>query len=551
LLNCPVEFIARGSKVFSVTSDIQASTALKTAAPKPSRSEASQRSDSFSALVNAATPPDGSGSTPASAPAPRANNLGPSQTREPSRTSGPAQAARSSTQSQDKVDDNSSASPNDRTDKTNSDSSTGATAANGSDSGADTTKAADDKTTDKTDGDQGSTDEAAAAAMLAGSATALPAPVAVPIQPEIVLADAATAATAAQASDTASTTVAPTAPGATAAPGITGSVDATAGLMAATTKSTGAAKTPGEPALAAAGPEAATTASDDTAVAADPGFAAALDAAVPGNAKVIGKPGGQPKTGLVNNGEAAKTTEQSNATAQGAPQQNHGNVGQQPAVAAKPSPGEVGEPAKDSSNAPAPAAHERGTAPANSQANVPASDPAAQATAGLQPQLTTQSSPSPQITSANLTATAATAAAVPLHGLAVEIAASALNGKSRFEVRLDPAELGRIDVRIDIDRNGQVTSHLRVEKPETLAMLQQTAPQLQQALQDAGLKSNNSGLQFSLRDHNSSGQNGGDNQQNANAQRLIVTEDETVPAQLAGRSYGRMFSAQGGVDIRV
>ncbi|MDU6729744.1 MAG: flagellar hook-length control protein FliK, partial [Bradyrhizobium sp.] len=75
--------------------------------------------------------------------------------------------------------------------------------------------------------------------------------------------------------------------------------------------------------------------------------------------------------------------------------------------------------------------------------------------------------------------------------------------------------------------------------------------QLQQALQDAGLKSNNSGLQFSLRDQNSSGQNGGDNQQNGNAQRLIVTEDETVPAQLAGRSYGRVFSAQGGVDIRV
>jgi flagellar hook-length control protein FliK len=75
---------------------------------------------------------------------------------------------------------------------------------------------------------------------------------------------------------------------------------------------------------------------------------------------------------------------------------------------------------------------------------------------------------------------------------------------------------------------------------------------LQQALQDAGLKSNNGGLQFSLRDQNSSGQNGGDNQQqNANAHRLIVTEDETVPAQLAGRSYGRMFSAQGGVDIRV
>jgi flagellar hook-length control protein FliK len=140
---------------------------------------------------------------------------------------------------------------------------------------------------------------------------------------------------------------------------------------------------------------------------------------------------------------------------------------------------------------------------------------------------------------------------VPLSGLAVEIAASALNGKSRFDIRLDPADLGRIDVRIDVDRNGQVTSHLRVEKPETLTMLQQTAPQLQQALNDAGLKTGGGGLQFSLRDQNSSGQNGQDNSSNGNAQRLIISEDESMPAAVAGRSYGRMFGSQGGIDIRV
>ena len=117
-----------------------------------------------------------------------------------------------------------------------------------------------------------------------------------------------------------------------------------------------------------------------------------------------------------------------------------------------------------------------------------------------------------------LTATAATGAAVPLSGLAVEIAASAKNGKSNFEIRLDPADLGRIDVRISVDSSGQMTSHLMVEKPETLSMLQQDAPQLQQALNDAGFKTGDSGLQFSLRDQSSSGQNSG-NDTNRNAQR--------------------------------
>jgi flagellar hook-length control protein FliK len=149
----------------------------------------------------------------------------------------------------------------------------------------------------------------------------------------------------------------------------------------------------------------------------------------------------------------------------------------------------------------------------------------------------------------SLSVTAASGAAVPLSGLAVEIAASANSGKSRFEIRLDPADLGRIDVRIDVDRNGQVTSHLTVEKPETLSMLRQDAPQLQRALDDAGLRTGNGGLQFSLRDQSSSGQDNGQGS-GRNAQRLVVEED-TVPAVVAGRSYGRMLGSSSGVDIKV
>lgn len=157
------------------------------------------------------------------------------------------------------------------------------------------------------------------------------------------------------------------------------------------------------------------------------------------------------------------------------------------------------------------------------------------------------------ITSATLTATpAASGAPVPVSGLAVEIAASVSSGKTRFELRLDPADLGRIDVRIDVDRSGQVTSHLTVEKPETLSMLRQDAPQLQQALSDAGLKTSSNGLQFSLRDQSASGQqNWQNNNQPGNAQRLVVSEDTNVSASLAGQSYGRMLGASSGVDIRV
>jgi len=150
----------------------------------------------------------------------------------------------------------------------------------------------------------------------------------------------------------------------------------------------------------------------------------------------------------------------------------------------------------------------------------------------------------------SLNVAAASNAPITLSGLAVEIAASAHSGKSHFEIRLDPADLGRIDVRIDVDRDGQITSHLRVEKPETLSMLRQDAPQLQRALDDAGFKSGDGGLQFSLRDQSSSGRNNG-NETSRNAQRLVISDDDAIPAVGAGRSYGRLLGSSTGVDIRV
>jgi flagellar hook-length control protein FliK len=198
-------------------------------------------------------------------------------------------------------------------------------------------------------------------------------------------------------------------------------------------------------------------------------------------------------------------------------------------------------------SAPAPAAADHSTSPATAQATPAPVDASAQAATAL-PQLLPLTAP---ISTANLTATPASSASVPLSGLAVQIAASVQSGKTQFEVRLDPADLGRIDVRIQIDSSGLVTSHLTVEKPETLTMLQQDAPQLQQALNDAGLKTDSGGLQFSLRDQSSSSQNSGGQTYNGNPQRLIISEDNTAAATTAGRSYGRALSASGGVDITV
>lgn len=88
---------------------------------------------------------------------------------------------------------------------------------------------------------------------------------------------------------------------------------------------------------------------------------------------------------------------------------------------------------------------------------------------------------------------------VNLPQVAFEVVRQFEAGSSRFQIRLDPAELGRIDVRLDVDKSGTVSARMTVERPETLDLLQRDQRSLQQALQQAGLDTSKTNLEFSLR----------------------------------------------------
>ncbi len=138
-------------------------------------------------------------------------------------------------------------------------------------------------------------------------------------------------------------------------------------------------------------------------------------------------------------------------------------------------------------------------------------------------------------------------AAIPLAAVPVEIATRAKDGINRFEIRLDPPELGRIDVRLDIDRSGHVTSRLMVERPETLDLLRRDAPQIERALQDAGLKTSDQGMQFSLRDQTFADQN----ESLPSTANLVLPQDDFAPLEAMRQGYGRLLGLGGGIDIRV
>jgi chemotaxis protein MotD len=140
------------------------------------------------------------------------------------------------------------------------------------------------------------------------------------------------------------------------------------------------------------------------------------------------------------------------------------------------------------------------------------------------------------------------AAAIPLSGVAMEIAGKALAGKNRFDIRLDPPELGRIEVRLDVDRDGNVTSRMTVDRADTLDLLRRDASGLERALQDAGLKTADNSLQFSLRDQSMGQQQTGAGPDSA---QMIVTDETLPPIDVIPQNYGRLAGTGSGIDIRV
>jgi chemotaxis protein MotD len=142
------------------------------------------------------------------------------------------------------------------------------------------------------------------------------------------------------------------------------------------------------------------------------------------------------------------------------------------------------------------------------------------------------------------------AAPIPVAGLAVEIVARARDGQNSFEIRLDPPELGRIDVHLRVDRDGNVSSRLIVERSETLDLLRRDAPALERALQNAGLKTGEQGLEFSLRDQ-MPGREHNDRDAPSGSARVVIPDDEVQPSAVASNRYGRSIGLGAGIDIRV
>lgn len=134
------------------------------------------------------------------------------------------------------------------------------------------------------------------------------------------------------------------------------------------------------------------------------------------------------------------------------------------------------------------------------------------------------------------------------------------DGSRRMEIHLKPAELGRVDVRIDTDADGRSHVTVTADKRDTLDMLQRDARALERALNEAGLKADSNNLSFNLRGED---QQQADNGQKDKAQKATfdingeyademdskLDTSEMALTYDAGRAY--RLNLDWGVDISV
>ncbi|MEO1114561.1 MAG: flagellar hook-length control protein FliK, partial [Pseudomonadota bacterium] len=138
--------------------------------------------------------------------------------------------------------------------------------------------------------------------------------------------------------------------------------------------------------------------------------------------------------------------------------------------------------------------------------------------------------------------------------VAAEIARNLKNGQTRFQMRFDPPELGRVDVNMRVGADGGVHAHLIVERPETLDMFLRDQRGLERALEAAGLNADSENLQFSLKQEGGRDFASGDGQGEQAAQAgedANGSQSDDLDAETEAVIRLALAESRGGLDVMI
>lgn len=93
-----------------------------------------------------------------------------------------------------------------------------------------------------------------------------------------------------------------------------------------------------------------------------------------------------------------------------------------------------------------------------------------------------------------------------------KLTAAAATRKGTITLQVRPERLGRVDVKLDFGQENHVRATVTADSPEALDLLRSDAKGLERALQDAGLRTDDTSLNFQLRGEQQNAKTGDDSQ---------------------------------------
>lgn len=125
------------------------------------------------------------------------------------------------------------------------------------------------------------------------------------------------------------------------------------------------------------------------------------------------------------------------------------------------------------------------------------------------------------------------------------------DGVDRITIQLNPNELGRVEVKMDIVADGMSQVSFLVDKQETFDLLQRDARTLERMLQDAGVRADAGSMQFNLRQDSQSQESWNHeaaNHRDGEGESEISNLNPSNPSELPTQMYVHLISDR--VDIR-
>jgi len=124
--------------------------------------------------------------------------------------------------------------------------------------------------------------------------------------------------------------------------------------------------------------------------------------------------------------------------------------------------------------------------------------------------------------------------------VSVKITKALQAGQDRITIRLNPAELGRVEVKMELTHDGRTTAIVTADNRDTLDLLRRDSSDLQKALEEGGLQLSDGDLTFNLRGEEGQMAEDGDGgpakggEEEELADEFVDTEPEIIVAHEGG-----------------